>query len=563
MKVITGFGIVVLTGFWGCNTQDGYTDDKTVSAVDTSAIFRLTDIGDSLYALKKDYSSFEGAMVYYDSAARLAENTNEIAVKGYVAFSKASVYNAWNKEPGETIKLFKEAAAIYSKGKDQESIRRFYYCSSLIAHAYDNEKGNDSVNCVRTLLAIQDSVKRLPRTVWRNWYFLTDLAWVATNVNSHTLAEKLLTDLTERKRIFNDPNTNNYLDHYYLTRARIDVFKYNNFRSPYLDSLQAVFDATTLNFEKLYYGQNLAKLYAASGNHKDAYTVVLENEVTASKVNDSAGIGSLQNRLLQTQLESEKKDYILRESQHKNRIRLLWLLCGSLGVISLFSYRFFRGQKKYKDQSARLEQANKALDEKVKEVDLLSKEMQHRIKNNLQMIQSLVYMQQRNTESDEVKENMQQMGLRIESIASLHQQLSEKETGLLDLKAYVTRMLSTVVELVDRNKRVITHFDIDNIGLSSRLCFPLGLILNEWITNSIKYAHVSGSSLSIYVHIKQTDEHLLIEYHDSGFPVPCAEVKPGLGLTLIQLLKTQLNATVEQKPENCFSYRMVIKNYGK
>lgn len=562
-KKITGLAMAALSGLWGCSSPADNGKKNTAIAADSSIIFRFTDKGDSLYALKKDYSSFEQAMVYYDSAAQLAENTQDIAVKGYVAFSKASVYNAWNKEPDKTISLFKEAAGIYSKGKDKESLRRFYYCSSLIAHAYDNEKGKDSANCIHTLRAIQDSLKHLPHKVWKNWHFVNDLAWIATNANDYTLAESLLADFTERKRIINDPETNNYLDHYYLTRARIDVFKYKNMESPYLDSLQVVFKNANLNFEKLYYGQNLAKLYAASGNYKNAYSVVLENELASSAVNDSAGIGSLKNRLLKTQLESEKKDGVLRQAQHRNRMRLLWLLGGGLGVISFFSYRFFRGQQKYRMQSARLEQANYLLDEKMKEVDLISKEMQHRIKNNLQMIQSLVYMQQRNTDSKEVRENMQQMGLRIESIASLHQQLSGKETGMIDLKSYVSGMLTKVVELVDRNKKIITHFDIENMELSARYCLPLGLILNEWITNSIKYAQVSGGSLSIYIQIKKTDLGLLIEYYDSGSPVACADFTRGLGLTLIELLKVQLKASIEQKTENCFFYRMFIEGYGK
>lgn len=560
MKSLHYLLIVLLASVLACQQTEEQSDPKNTPPADTSVIFRLLDTGDSLYALKKDYRSFADAMVYYDSAARLAENMQDVGIRGYVMFSKASVYNAWNKEPQRTIDLFKEAADIYRTGKDPESLRRLFYCRYLIAHAYDFEKGKDSAACVKELISTSDSLKRINPAVRKNWKFIPDLAWVATNVNHYTLAEQLLQNLTKRSEIINDPNTNNYLDHYYLTKARIDVYQYKNKSSAYLDSLQSVYGRVKENFEKLYYGQNLARLYAAAGRFENAYTVSNQNEIYAAEINDSAGIGSLQNRLLQTRLESDQKDIALKETRHKGRLRILWLLGLSLVVISVFSYRFFRGQKKYQEQSLKLEQANKQLDDKVGQIDLMSKEMQHRIKNNLQMIQSLVYMQQRITESDEVRENMQQMGLRIESIASLHQQLSENDDELIDLRDYVSRMLNTVVGMIDRNRRVLTHFDIDNIQLPLKQSFPLGLMMNEWITNSIKYAKVTNDTLSIFINIKKDGEKVTLEYFDSGKPVKEASVREGLGLQIIQLLKAQLKAEIEIDPENCFHYRMILTN---
>ena len=547
----------------GCQTTSRKNGDEAAQTSDTTFVYRLTDIGDSLYALKKDYHSFEQALVYYDSAAKVAEQIDNIAVKGYVTFARASVYNAWNKDPQKTIQLFQQAADIFNKGKDPESIRRAYYCRLLVAHAYDNEKGKDSVNCVRTLLDMDASLKRLPLEMRLKWDFLSDMAWVATNVSHYALAEQILMQLTRREHIHNNPRTNNYLDHYYLTRARIDVLGRKHFSSPYLDSLRDVLKVMPSNFDKLYYGQNLATLYAAAGNYKVAYEFTTRNSEISNFVNDSAGIGSLQNRLLQIQLASDAKDSKYQEAQHQGRIRLLWLLVVSLVIISFFSYRFFKGQKKYKNQSVRLAQANEMLDNKISEVDLIGKEMQHRVKNNLQMIQSLVYMQQRQASSEETKANMQQMALRIDSIAVLHQKLSQKEAGLTDLKAYITGMLGKVLDLSDSNKKVLAHFDIAPLVLPGKQCFPLGLILNEWITNSIKYASVEGNNLAIHIIVKHDHDIVTVEYFDSGQAVPLKDVKVGLGMTIVNLLKTQLKAEIEQKTENYFHYRLLFLRNGK
>ena len=410
---------------------------------------------------------------------------------------------------------------------------------------------------------MQDSLMQLPPEIWNKWDFLPDMAWVATNVNHYELAGQLLSQLAHRGSISNNPETNNYLDHYYLTSARVDVYENKEFASPYLDSLRGAFDNMHLNFDKLYYGQNLASLYVAAGSYRDAYEVTTANNAISSNINDSAGISSMQNRLLQTQLESQHKDIILQQAQYRGRARLLWLLLASLIIISFFSYRFFRGQQKFRAQSARLAQANIMLDEKVSEVDLISKEMQHRVKNNLQMIQSLVYMQQRQAKNEETKANMKQMAMRIESIAALHNQLGQKETGLTDLKTYITSMLGKVLELADSNKRVLAHLEIDPLMLAARQSLPLGLILNEWITNSIKYARVDFDHVSVHISVKQAPDLITVEYFDSGQPLSCDEIEKGLGLTIVNLLKTQLKGEIQQQAGNCFHYRLTFARNGK
>ena len=179
------------------------------------------------------------------------------------------------------------------------------------------------------------------------------------------------------------------------------------------------------------------------------------------------------------------------------------------------------------------------------------------------MIQSLVYMQQRQASSEETKANMQQMALRIESIAALHQQLGQEAVGPIDLKAYITAMLGKVIELADINKKVVAHFDIDPLILSGKQSFSLGLILNEWVTNSIKYAAVESGSLSVHIILRQDPANVIVEYFDSGEPVRCEKSQKGLGLKIVDLLKSQLKGEIHRQPDNCFHYRLTFAQNGK
>lgn len=173
------------------------------------------------------------------------------------------------------------------------------------------------------------------------------------------------------------------------------------------------------------------------------------------------------------------------------------------------------------------------------------------------MILSLVYMQERNAEAEETKENLHEIRLRIESIAALHRQLME-QGDLIHLRNYVSQMISSVANLVGNGTHVLTHLEIDNFKLPIKLSFPLGLILNEWVTNSMKYAQTEKDMLEIYLQAKEEGNSYSIQYRDSGKQDMKRPVQEGLGLNIIKLLFSQMNAVLTQDERHSFNYTLII-----
>jgi two-component sensor histidine kinase len=171
------------------------------------------------------------------------------------------------------------------------------------------------------------------------------------------------------------------------------------------------------------------------------------------------------------------------------------------------------------------------------------------------MIMSLVYMQERKTDTDEVKENMQQIRLRIESIANLHEQLMHQADSV-DLYTYVQQLVANVSKLLNDNKNIITHLQIASLQVPQKTSFALGLILNEWIT--VKYATVDNTALELFIEISIGNNQIKVQYRDNGIPQILRPENNSLGLDIVHLLTAQLNAKMETAADNAFSYSLII-----
>ncbi len=100
--------------------------------------------------------------------------------------------------------------------------------------------------------------------------------------------------------------------------------------------------------------------------------------------------------------------------------------------------------------------------------------------------------------------------------------------------------------------------DIEQFMVPQKISFPLGLLINEWTTNSIKHAQISLKPLSINIKIYRSNNQLNAQYEDNGSPQITAPSKKSLGLEIIHLLCAQLNATMQTDTDNIFSYSLII-----
>lgn len=188
-----------------------------------------------------------------------------------------------------------------------------------------------------------------------------------------------------------------------------------------------------------------------------------------------------------------------------------------------------------------LEAQNAVILSKNKENSTLVKEIHHRVKNNLQIIISLLRLQQNELKSEESKEQFAEAINRVMVMSSIHQRLyQEKDISKIDWIAYVTDLSSDLIKIYSPDRPIELKIDscVDDIDLKTLV--PLGLLLNELVSNSLKYAFQNVKTCLIYVGIKEVDNKITFQYADSGIWIEKKEDNPGFGMELIEILTEQL-----------------------
>lgn len=520
---------------------------------DSALVMSYIKNGDRIYAEKANYSNFSKSLELYDTAWQIASRSNDLNLLAQAVFAKGRAYDAINNNPQKTIDYYTEAAGLYAKIPHNDV--KALYIKHLVAHSYD--KVQDSANCIKILHELFNEIVNKPDGIKKELRFTVEMALISTVIKNYAIADSILQQLTQRQWVKNDPTEYDYLNHYYLAKAKINVLHYANYKTLYLDSLENVFKKSANLNDSIYYSNELWQLYKAMGNSaKESYYLQLNNTLF-NKFNSPESVRETKDKLTKMEVAAVEAQRKAENEKAEARKRFIYVLAGLLAVITMLVLFLIRRNREIKRKKDEVVTINQELHQKNLQNELLNKEIHHRVKNNLQMILSLVYMQERNAEAEETKENLHEIRLRIESIAALHRQLME-QGDLIHLRNYVSQMISSVANLVGNGTHVLTHLEIDNFKLPIKLSFPLGLILNEWVTNSMKYAQTEKDMLEIYLQAKEEGNSYSIQYRDSGKQDMKRPVQEGLGLNIIKLLFSQMNAVLTQDERHSFNYTLII-----
>ena len=192
--------------------------------------------------------------------------------------------------------------------------------------------------------------------------------------------------------------------------------------------------------------------------------------------------------------------------------------------------------------------AEKELVKTLEEKELLLHEIHHRIKNNLNIINSLVQLQLNRSDNEEFIEEGEKLMNRLHSISLVHNQLYHQgEPACTYLVDYLPALVDNVVHGLDEGSiRILYQMDAPGKTINADQAAPLGLIINEVITNAIKHGLSRVSSPEILITRKEEDSSIIIEISDNASPfIPGNREYAGLGIKLISTLTRQLGGTYE------------------
>ncbi len=194
------------------------------------------------------------------------------------------------------------------------------------------------------------------------------------------------------------------------------------------------------------------------------------------------------------------------------------------------------------------------------EKEVILKEVHHRIKNNMHTIKSLLSIQSDLIKIPEVVVVFQDAIGRIESMGVLYDKLYKSENYHdVSIKTYFTELIDEIIGIFPQHKNIKIEKNIEDFIIHSKILFPLGIILNELLTNTMKYAFPNNGSGIVQVSIRKKGTHVTLVVKDNGvgFPIKLEnQIQDGFGVNLIRMLTEQIDGSF--RIENSDGTRAII-----
>ena len=262
---------------------------------------------------------------------------------------------------------------------------------------------------------------------------------------------------------------------------------------------------------------------------------------------------------LETKYQTQKKEEeIAKQEKEKNRLRLFFVLaCLTIALLSFLVYQFFKQRNRLKKQTQLLETA-------VDEKNILLKETHHRVKNSFQIVSSLLYLQSENMKDKEAALAVKEAQNRVKSMVLIHQKLYSKDQLIgIETKEYIEDLVNDIIEnQTDTIPNLTTTITVESTVFSIDSITPLGLIINELITNCIKHAFPSSQkNPKIELEFKKVNEIYLLTVSDNGIGFSNTISEDSFGIKLITALAKKLKGKIAFENTNGTHFVMEIHKF--
>jgi two-component sensor histidine kinase len=348
-----------------------------------------------------------------------------------------------------------------------------------------------------------------------------------------------------------------------LKQKQIEVLQFRT----QSDSLQMLRETEG---RKALFKESLLKEFALQEQQKSNNLLVRQNILKDSIVESEQAYNGLlvsENNLKQLQLKKEQqlKEALFRENnlqtnQLAKKKQITWLLTGGIGLLLLSGFSIFTLYQKQKKK-------NIVIQKQAADLEILMKEIHHRVKNNMQIVSSLLDLQSISIKDQHASDAVKEGKNRVQSMALIHQNLySEDNLKGIKAKLYINNLLQNLCDSYNiSNDKVKIHSNIEDLHLDVDTMIPIGLILNELLTNAFKYAFNKNTTGVLEIHLQEQNKQLQLCVKDNGpgFPLELdSKTAKSFGLRMIRAFAQKLKAVVEIKNDNGASIKINITKYA-
>ena len=292
----------------------------------------------------------------------------------------------------------------------------------------------------------------------------------------------------------------------------------------------------------------ISQCYERSGDYKSA----LHYANQSSMLKDSLKVlgNAKQVSELQIKYETAKKDKDIALLNQADQIRsrqMVWVyVAGSMFlVITLVLLAMY---KVIQNRNSELIVSNAYVNEQSQKLQILMQELHHRVKNNLQIVSSLLTLQSSRLTDADARNVLNVSRQRIDAMSIIHQSLYQHDSAnMVNIKEYIHNLLSNIVQSFGiRQEEMDIKVDVLVKDMDVDIALPLGLILNEWITNVFKHAYRDKPTKPLlHLMIFHDGENVKVEIKDNGVGMPpdlWDNPKASFGIKLMKVLMKQIRA---------------------
>lgn len=307
---------------------------------------------------------------------------------------------------------------------------------------------------------------------------------------------------------------------------------------------------------------SLYECYHSMGDDKNA----LAHFVRYRTIHDSLEVLKNVKKIgqIHLQYETERKDQQIASlgALNREKTRRNLLILGGLFALLLFSGFLYGQYRAIRRRNRLLTESNDKINKQSEQLQLLMKELHHRVKNNLQIVSSLLSLQSSHLEDRDAQQAIKIGQQRIEAMSLIHRSLYRQENpNMVNMQDYVTDLVESIIQSFGYDKdRFDLKLDIDTPEMDVDMALPLGLIINEWVTNAFKHAYAGVKQPLLRLSLKQ-DRGIELEIRDNGPGMDQASwERPAgsFGVKLVKVLSKQLKGVCEMKRAGGTAFRLKI-----
>jgi two-component sensor histidine kinase len=299
----------------------------------------------------------------------------------------------------------------------------------------------------------------------------------------------------------------------------------------------------------------LRKIYDASQNIPAAYEAqkawrVLYDTLSNQKSRDA--VAELQTRFETAQKETQIKD--LDQETKTQKSQLIFAIIGMCVLASLLGLGYLLYKK--------LQVKNQKIEQQSQQLNTLMKELHHRVKNNLAIVSSLLNIQSNRLEDKNAAQAVREGQMRVQAMSMIHQRLYNTDNvSSLNIKLYLTELAESLMRAYGYDT---DSFDLkieaENPDLDVDMAIPIGLIVNELITNSFKYAYEGIERPSLIINFKNT-KNITLTVQDNGIGIDEKEMNRNtgsFGKKMVKGLTKQINGNCKFENNRGTYFELII-----